>query len=270
METYETGYLLIGATAFAAGACQIWGKNALVVDDGDLPAAEFTAALRSDGGEGAACSTEAAAALQSDLQRRGILPVHNGVWPHLPAIHPVICERFLKSGARFLFRTAVLSVRRTAEGWLVRLFTTGGLRAVRARRLLDTTARGVLKPLLGEERPRAALSLNAAVRARGAVQPVQNGPFSVYPGVLETEGYLRFALPAGTSCLQAHEMLYRAWAQRDARLADLRIAYAAPVLDVLPDALQGDGWRPSVCFGNAVRAFDAGVQYAQGKGAQGV
>ncbi len=271
MQMFETKLLIFGATAFAAGVCQEYGGKALLVDGSDLPAAEFTAALRSDGGEGAACSTGAGAAFQQELRQRGLLPEKSGAWPHLPAVHPVVCKYMYQSGARCLFRTAVLSVQRATDGWRVRVFTTGGLREILAQALLDTTSCGVAQPLLGGGRPAiAAQFLNAEVLAPNGVQSIKDGCFSVVPGVRENEGYLRFALPIGTTCAQAHEMLYQAWQHRGKRLADYRISYAAPVLDVLPAVLQGVGnWAPSVGFGNVVRAFDAGVQYAQQGEVQG-
>lgn len=262
MQVYRTDLLVLGATAFAAGLCQRKDKELLVIDSGDQPAAEFTAALRSDGLEGAACRTAQGRALQQELQQRGILPAKAGAWPHLPAMQPVLAKAMLSSGVRFLFRTVVLSVQSAAGGLRVRVMTTGGLCEIAARRLLDTTAGGTVQPLLGRPRPEiAGLSLNAAIFSAEPVRPMKTGPFSVYPGVLEREGYLRFALPQGIPCTEAHEMLYHAWAERDAALAAYRIAYAAPVLDVLPGGERAADFIPSALFGNAVRAFDAGVQY---------
>lgn len=271
MQIYRTTLLIFGATAFAAGVCQGYGGNALLVDGSDLPGAEFTAALRSDGGEGAACSTGAGVAFQQELRQRGLLPEQNGTWPHLPAVHPVICKCIYQSGARCLFRTAVLSVQQATDGWRVRVFTTGGLCEILAQALLDTTSCGVAQPLLGARQPEIeALSLNAEILAKNSVYSMELGCFSIFPAVRENEGYLRFALPPGTTCAQAHEMLYQAWRRRGDTLADYRISYAAPVLDILPAAPEGERhWIPSVRFGNVVRAFDAGVQYAQQKEVQG-
>lgn len=271
MEIYQAPIFILGATAFAAGVCQNYGENALIADSGDLPAAEFAAALHSDGLERAACHTAAGIELQNDLLRRGILADSGEGLPHLPAVQPVMCRFFYTSGARFLFRSQVLSIHPAGTGWRIRLFTTGGLREVAAEQILDTTAAGVVRRFFPHAYTAACTrSLNAILYVNHAVEFCKIGKFSLYPGALAKEGYLHFALAPQTTCVQAHELLYRAWEKRTAPLHNCRIAYAAPILDTVPTVTEIQppphiSWAPSVNYGNVVRAFDAGAEWPLGR-----
>lgn len=274
METYKTEFLVVGATAFAAGLCQVLGGQALVLDRGDLPAAEFCAALRSDGQERETkCETAEGAAFLQELFAREIFGRPQPAWPHLPAAHPVICRYFATSGARFLFRSRLLDLAPQADGWRARVFTTGGEREIRAKYLLDTTQAFETHRFFGRPRPEMQERfLCASADSSAAIEAAAEGPFSLLPGALEREGYLRFAA-GGADWLAAHEALLEAWNRRPQVFAHCRILAVAPVLDEVPAEAgatfaENARWVPSVRSGNFVRAFEEGVRFGKECGAR--
>ncbi|MDF2722960.1 MAG: hypothetical protein K0Q59_2635 [Paenibacillus sp.] len=270
LETVDV--LVIGATLTGLGLAYAGAGKTLVVERTASPGQECIACFHPGERLEAATVSPAADALREELQERGLLSDEHRL--HLGALAPVLFNRIRRDGLNVRFLTEVIGIEPKGEEgqqvYTVTLFDASGLRHIRARHIVDTTAACLSSP--GFRPVTGGKSINAMLHhtnTLAALPEVEDEAVAIVQGRFPGEVIFKLRLAPADDWPTARTKLHRYWASRPAAFGAWTMAIVADTFEQSaapgPHRL-GDRWEwlPANAYDNALQAFDTGATWHMG------
>lgn len=264
--------VVIGATFAGVGIAAAAKQKALIVEQASQPGHEFISSYRP--GEHWDCKprTPEGKRFLDQLVQRNVLS-DNGL-VHIPAVLPVLCHYIKTERLPILLMTTIADISEQPDGYEVTLFHASGMETITAERIIDTSSQGLFHS--GKPQSITGKSINAMLHR--PAEPTASPPVSYdksvsfVQGRFESEVILKVELAPDDDWIAARRKLHSLWSSRPESLRSWSIAALADTFEMHtaegPTEISRNWCRlPSCAYSNLLEAFEAGLRFAESKGA---
>ena len=243
--------IVLGATFTAAGISASLGDKCLVLESRPQAGYEFLNALSFGTDYDIHVQTDQANRLAEEFHARGVFA--GGIpclFPCAPALYKLLQDKPV------LLNMQILSVEHDADAFTVTAHGVSGYRHFRAKAVVDTRT--------PKEQIRSR-TLNLLLSCPDGQLPALEGGIIAQPTAIPTEFILKCPMPPACDYLQARTAIAALIRQLpDGFKVNLVADCFDDVLAAPRPSQKGVQLLPSKQFANPLRAFDAGVLFAQG------
>lgn len=137
MKHYKAA--VFGATVMSAGIAEILQKDAIIIEKSESVATDYASCINTRLAKITDTKTEQTAAFRRELEKRNLISAEGKIH-----VFPLsgICSLYLQKST-VLLATEIISVSKTADGFLIRLFNIDGFTEITADNIIDTTPLGI-------------------------------------------------------------------------------------------------------------------------------
>jgi hypothetical protein len=261
--------LIIGATFTGIGIAAAARERSLIIEQGAQPGSEFISSYRQGVNWDYLPHTEAGNRLRQELIERNVLGDNGRV--HIPAALPILCRYLESERLPVMLMTSVVSIIKRKDDFEVTLIHTSGLQTIIAEQIIDTTGRGWGKDT---SLPATRKSLNAMLHnpeSSSSLPQTFDSRMTVSIGRFVTGAILELELHPDDDWITARRKLHSLWSGRPESWRSWSIAAIADAFDYRtargPVSMEKNRIRlPSCAYSNLLEAYEAGLDYIQGKG----
>lgn len=255
--------LICGATFSGVGALLASPDNVLMVERTAMVGGEYVEAINPGRSGNVPFRTSFGRSMNEELITRNLIAPAGGPL-HLPALHPLLCQKLLGVQASVLLLTEIIAIKPHMRGYEVTVCNAAGWQVITASNIIDTTSRQVSSP--GGRSMSIAKSLNAYILANDdqlSLPTFEHPRVELVQGRFVSEHILKWRIEPDEDWLAARSSLVQFWASRPASLQPWTIAATATEFEYdAPDgAMRLDehwSWLPSVGYDHPLLAMEHG------------
>ncbi|MDF2926107.1 MAG: hypothetical protein K0R57_5021 [Paenibacillaceae bacterium] len=241
--------LVIGATFWGIGYAVGSKGKTLIIEKSIRLGHEFIDCFKFGDSWDCQCQTEEGERFKEDLKTRNIIsPTHR---PLLQACCPMLSDAVGSNQVNLLLGTKLLSLEKTAEGYLVEAYNASGVMRICAKKVLDTVEAGG-----NFYRKSLNVMLNTNKRK---VESIKCSEFELYEAERPDIAYLRFYVEKRDSLMTARQKTVEWLYGGPKELEGFTVISVGSVFDYEYSGIHQNSFGISGSFTNPVKAFDKGV-----------